>query len=114
MRKDWQEIPGFLVVINDIMDLSVNAAINRMNQPVPLPTARVLEERRGKDAFPLRRKSDIHRIIHPAGHDRLDNPTLGPTSKNMRRARYKRLPVWSLVGLLRERAFAPVNPSIES
>ena len=96
------------------MDLAVDSAVNRMDQPVAAAIARVLEKCRGEDSLATCCKSDLYRVVHATRHDRFDRATLGPPSKDVRCARDKCLATGERVSLFFEGTLAPVNPAIGS
>ena len=53
--------------------------------PSRLPSARVLEERRREDASPPGVKTTIDRVVHAAGHHRLDAGAVRPRAEDVRR-----------------------------
>ena len=114
MRQDRHEGAGLFMFINDVMNFSVDPAVDRMHQTIALPTAWMLKKGRGEDSLAFRRESDVHRIVHPARHHCFDNSALRTAAKNMRRARLEGRSIRTVVGLFCERSFAPVDPSIET
>src|SRR5438132_6623727 len=83
-----------------------------MNQSVALAAAWMLQERRREDAFAARREGHLHRVIHTAGHNRLDARAVWAAAKDVRGPRHERLLARPFVRLLRERSLAPVDPAV--
>ncbi len=74
----------------------------------------MLEERGAENPLAARRKHQLHRVVHAAGHHRLDSCAVGPGAKDMRRPGDKRRLALALVRLFGKRPFAPVDPTIGS
>src|SRR5688572_25223700 len=101
------------MVINYIVDFAVNTTVDRVNQTIALTTTGILEERCCENAFPLRRKSNIHWIIHPTRHHGFYDSALSPAAKNMRGAGPKGDRIRALILLFGKCAFAPIDPAIQ-
>ena len=69
------------------MVLAVDAAVDGVDQAVALAAAGVLEERRREDALAAGREDDVDRVVHAAGHHRLDAGAVGPAAEDVRGAR---------------------------
>src|SRR5208282_4328585 len=91
--------PGPGVVVDDVVVLTVDAAIDGVDQPVAATAAGVLDEGRRQDAFAAWREHDMYRVIHAAGQDRLDAGAVRPAAEDMGRAGDERRQAGTLVGL---------------
>ena len=78
---------GPFVLINRIVILAVDAAIDDVNQAVALAAGGMLEKRRGDNALAAGREHDIDGIVHAAGHHRLDVRSRRAGSEKHGRAR---------------------------
>src|SRR5882672_4532077 len=105
---------GPRVVVNHIVIFAVDSAVNGMNDAVALSSARMLEKRRGEDALAAGREHDVDRIIHAAGHHRLDSASIRATTKDVSGPSDQGWFAGSLISLLGEGAFAPVNPAVRA
>ena len=65
-----------------------------------------------KIAFAAGREDDIDRVIHAAGHDRLDAGAIGPAAEDVGCAGDEWRLARPLVGLLGEGSLAPVDPAV--
>src|SRR5206468_4032100 len=63
----------------DIVFLPVNTPIYGMNQTIASPAAGSLQKGSREDTFAAGRKDDLHGVIHPACHDRLEAAAVGTT-----------------------------------
>ena len=95
-----------------IMDLAVDAAVNRVDQAVALAAAGIHKEGRREDPLAAGSEDDVDRVVHAAGHDRLDAGSIRPAAEDMGRPRDERRLARPLVGLLGERPLAPVDPAV--
>ena len=57
-------------------------------------------------------EDDVDRVVHAAGHDRLDARSIGTAAEDVRRPGDKRRLARPLVGLLGKRPLAPVDPAV--
>src|SRR5690606_36734347 len=55
-------------VLEDVVFLAVEPAVDGVNQSVPVAAAGALEERGGEDPFAAGEKLDVDRVVHAAGH----------------------------------------------
>ena len=106
------QIARSLVAVDDGVRLAVHAAVDRVHQPVAPAGLRMLEERRGQNAFAGGREGHVDRVVHAAGHDHFDRRIARPPAEDVRRARHERRLAGALVGLLGERALGPVDPAV--
>ena len=114
MGQRRHQIARSFVAVDDRVRLSVQAPIDRVNQRIAAPQLRMLQERRRQYPFAGGRERDVDRIVHPAGHDRLDRGVAGTPAKDVRRSCDERRSARSFVGLLGERAFGPVDPAVRT
>ena len=115
MSQDGHQIrtgPG--MVIDDVVILAVDTAVDGMDQAVTEAAARVHQEGSGEDPLAAGGKDHLDRIIHAAGHDRLDAGTVRAGAKDVRGARDQGRPARSLVSLLGEGTLAPVDPAVRA
>src|SRR5262245_25198938 len=113
MSQDWHQIPSFFVLVDDVVNLSVNAAVNRVDQSIAFAAAGMLEEGRGENALAFRRERDIDWIIHSTRHYGFDNSALGAAAEDVRRAGLECSSFRAVVTLLRECALAPIDPAVQ-
>src|SRR5688500_15481231 len=102
------------MIIQHVVRLAISSSVYPMNQPIAPPPTRMLEEGAVENPFPFPRENHIHGIIHPAGHHGLDPAALGPAPKDMRGTAREIFPARQFMHLVRERPFAPVDPSIRT
>src|SRR4051812_33283783 len=112
MGQNRHQFAGAGMIVDDIMHFAVNTAVNRVNDAVAFTTFRMLKERGGKEPLAAGCECDFHRVIHSASHDRFDPASVRLATKNVGSASYKGRLAGALVSLFRERAFAPVDPTI--
>ena len=100
------------MTVDDRVDLAVDAAVDRMDQAVAVAAAGLLEEGGREDPLAAGREHDVDRVVHPAGHHRLDRAVVGPRAEDVRRLGDKGRASRPLVGLFGERPLAPVDPAV--
>ena len=105
---------GPFVLVDRCVVLAVDAAVDGVNQAVALAAGRTLQKGGGEDAFAAGREDDVHRVVHPAGHHRLDAGAVGPAAEDVGGLRDERRLARTLIGLLREGALAPVDPAVRA
>src|SRR5437868_14599313 len=98
------------MLVGDVVWFAVNPTVNRVNETIPLTRGRVDEKRPAQDALPAGCESNANRVIHSAGHNRFHSAPIWPRSENVRGFAYEWHAARALIGLLRESAFAPINP----
>ena len=106
------QIARSFVAVDDRVRLAVHAPIDRVNQGIAAAHLRMLQERRRQHPFAGGRERDVDRIVHPAGHHRLDHGVAGTPAKDVRSACHQRRLARAFVGLLGERAFGPIDPAV--
>src|SRR2546422_5088781 len=112
VRHDGHQVAGFLVVISYVVDLAINAAVNGVNESVASAWLVRVEEGAAENPFALGREGDRYRVVHPAGHHWLDAAAVRTGAEDVGRAGDERRSTRTRVSLLRERAFAPINPAV--
>ncbi len=100
------------MIVNNIVDLAINSAIDRVNQTVPFAARRVLEKCRAADALACFCKSDAYGIVHAARHHWFHARAIRAAAKNVGGASHERFLSGTFIGLLGERPLAPVNPPV--
>ena len=73
-----------------IVNLAVNAAVNRVDQAVALAATGIHQKGGREDPLAAGSEHDIDRVVHPAGHDRLDARSVRPAPEDMGRPGDKR------------------------
>ena len=114
LREHGHEVAGAWMVVENVVVLSVDTAIDGMDQAIALAAAGMLEERGGEDPLSAGSKRDFHRIIHPARHDRFQAGAVRSAAEDMRRAGDKRGFARAVEGLLSKGSLAPIDPAIGS
>ncbi len=112
MHQRRHQVAGPRVPIDDVVILAVDAAIDGMNQPVALALLRMHQERRREDPLAAGRENDVDRVIHAAGHHRLEPGAVTPRAKDVGRGRSHPLVPRQLVGLAGEGSLAPIDPTV--
>src|SRR5438067_990167 len=79
MRQHRHEVASAFVTVEHVVHLSIDPAVDRVDDAVALPAFRMLQKCGGEEALAAGRESDLDRIIHPPGHDRL-NPAASRTA----------------------------------
>ena len=132
VNQGRHQIPGSGVKVGDIMHLSIDSAVNGMNQPIPQSATGTLQKGSGKNSFPPWHEGDINGIVHPAGHHVFDQTcSIRPATKQMgsfghqltwfralcpdgrcprRRSSVARRLIINLLG---KRPFAPIDKTVE-
>src|SRR5438876_7870605 len=98
-----------LVLVDRVVVLAIDAAVNGMNDPVALAAAGRLEKGSGEDPFATGSEHDFDRVIHSSGHYRLDAGPVRPCTEYMGSPRYEWRLAGAIVGLFGESSFAPVD-----
>ena len=80
-RHDFRARPFVSGLEDRVVDLAVDAAVDRVDQTVALAAAGMHEERGGEDRLSARREDHVDGVIHAAGHHRLDSGAIGPARK---------------------------------
>ena len=112
VRQHGHHWPRARVILDDTVYFAVNAAVDGVDQAVAPAAAGVLQERGRENPLAAGREHDLHGVIHPAGHNRLDHAAVGLPPKDVRRPCDERLPARPRVGLLGKGPLAPINPAV--
>src|SRR5260370_30805622 len=99
------------MIVDNIMILAIDAAVNRVNEPIALTAARMLKKGGRENPFAAGREHHPHRVIHAARHDRLEAATLGPAPEDMSSPGRESVRFSPLVGLFVSHPPSPVHPS---
>src|SRR5215510_3762091 len=100
------------MAVSGAINLTVDAAINGVNEAVSFPGFGLVNESRGEESFAPGREGDVHRIIHPAGHHDFQTRTVWTFPEDMGCAALEGFASTQIVGLLGEGALAPVDPAV--
>ncbi len=100
--------------LDDRVHLSVEAAVNRVNQAIAAAELRLFDERRRQNALATARERDVDRVVHPSGHDDVDRGISGAPPKDVRRTCHERCSARPLVCLFREGPLGPVDPAVRT
>src|SRR4029453_4934687 len=112
--RDWAQTAGPLGPLDGGVPLSIQAAVDGVNQSIAASKLWLFDEGGCQETLARLCEGDVHRIVHPTGHDDIDRRVPRTPAKNVRRLGHKWRLAWSLVGLLGEGALGPVDPSVRS
>ena len=113
MSQGRQQLSGARVSIDDTVFLSVDAAVDRVQDPISFPARGALQEGRGEEALPGGQEFDIDRVVHSPRHDGFDPGGARPAPEDMGGAGYQGFPGGPGVGLFGEGSLAPVDPAVQ-
>src|SRR5262249_44234023 len=109
-----QRWAGPWMVVNDVMIFAIDAAVDRINKAIAFCAAGMLQNRRREDALAARTEDYIDRVVHAAGHDRLNPGAIGLAAKNVGGARHQWRFTGPFIRLLGKGPLAPINPAIRT
>ena len=93
MNEDGHDIGGSMgMVLDDIVNLAVDAAVHGVNDSVALPVGGVLQERGGKDSFAAGGEDDVDGIVHASSHDGFEVGTVRSGAEDV--GRRDRMGLW--------------------
>jgi hypothetical protein len=98
--------------LQHVVDFAEHAAIDGMDQPVALASARVLQECGGENRFAGRSEHQLHGIIHATRHHGFHKTLARMSAKHVRGASHQGGSVGDFIGLAGKRSLAPVDPAV--
>jgi len=60
------------MIFDDVVHLPIDPAVDGVDDAVALSACRILKEGGRKEPLAIRHEDDVNRIVHSAGHHRLD------------------------------------------
>src|SRR5688500_17232208 len=102
------------MVVDDVVDLAVDGAVDCVHEAVTLAAAGMLEKRCREYAFAFRRKGHLDGIIHAARHHRFHQTTFRAAAEYVRGAGFESSTFGAFVRLFGESPFAPIDPTIQT